>query len=85
MRKYLIIAVVPLLALVSCLNNRTKAGADTTQLNATLLLNNDEQREDCKANLSSSESEGVAVDSVAQLPLKPLEAKTESEKQVKYR
>lgn len=83
MRKYLIIAVVPLLALVSCLNNRTKAGADTTQLNATLLLNNDEQREDCKANLSSSESEGVAVDSVAQLPLKPLEAKTASEKQWK--
>ena len=83
MKKYLIIAVVPLLALVSCLNNRTKAGADTTQLNATLLLNNDEQREDCRANLSSSESEGVAVDSVAQLPLKPLEAKTESEKRWK--
>lgn len=83
MRKYLIIAVVPLLALVSCLNNRTKAGADTTQQDATLFFNNDEQRGECKANISSSESEGVAVDSVAQLPLKPLEAKTESEKQWK--
>lgn len=83
MRKYLIIAVVPLLALVSCLNNRTKAGADTTQQDATLFLNNEEQRGECKANISSLESEGVAVDSVAQLPLKPLEAKTESEKQWK--
>ncbi|MBR5552133.1 MAG: hypothetical protein IKV83_09490 [Muribaculaceae bacterium] len=83
MRKYLIIAVVPLLALVSCLNNRTKAGADTTQQDTTLFFNNDEQRGECKANISSSESEGVAVDSVAQLPLNPLEAKTESEKQWK--
>ena len=71
MRKYLIIAVVPLLALVSCLNNRTKAGADTTQQDATLFFNNDEQRGECKANISSSESEGVAVGSVAQLSLKP--------------
>ena len=83
MKKYFIIAVVPLLALVSCLNNRTKAGADTTQQDATLFFNNEEQRWECKANISSSESEGVAVDSVAQLPLKPLEAKTESEKQWK--
>lgn len=83
MKRYLIIVIVSLLVLVSCLNNRTKAGADTTQQDATLFLNNEEQRGECKANISSSESEGVAVDSVAQLPLKPLEAKTESEKQWK--
>ena len=83
MKRRLIIAVVLLLVLVSCLNNRTKAGADTTQQDATLFLNNEEQKGECKANISSSESEGVAVDSVAQLPLKPLDAKTESEKQWK--
>ena len=83
MKRRLIIAVVLLLVLVSCLNNRTKAGADTTQQDATLFLNNEEQKGECKANISSSESEGVAVDSVTLSPLKPLDAKTESEKQWK--
>ena len=83
MKRYLIIVIVSLLVLVSCLNNRTKAGADTTQQDATLFLNNEEQRGECKANISSSESEGVAVDSETQPPLKPLVAKTESEKQWK--
>lgn len=83
MRKYLIIAVVPLLALVSCLNNRAKTDTDATQQDITLLLNNDEQKEDNNADYSLSESKKTVIDSVAQLPLKPLEAKTESEKQWK--
>ena len=83
MKKYLIIAVVPLLALVSCLNNRTKAGADTTQQDITLLLNNDEQKEDNNVDYSLSESKKTVIDSVTQPPLKPLVAKTESEKRWK--
>lgn len=83
MRKYLLIAVMPLLALVSCLNNRTKAGADTTQLNATLLLNNDEQKAESNVDFLPADSKKTVIDSVTLSPLKPLVAKTESEKQWK--
>ena len=83
MRKYLIIAVVPLLVLVSCLNNRAKTSTDATQQDITLLLNNDEQKEDNNADYSLSESKKTVIDSVTLSPLKPLVATTESEKQWK--
>ena len=83
MRRYLIIAVMSLLALVSCLNNRAKTDTGATQQDITLLLNNDEQKEDNNAYYSLSDSKKTVIDSVAQPPLKPLEAKTESEKQWK--
>ena len=83
MKRRLIIAVVPLLVLVSCLNNRAKTDTDATQQDITLLLNNDEQKEDNNADYSLSESKKTVIDSETQPPLKPLVAKTESEKQWK--
>ena len=83
MKRRLIIAVVPLLVLVSCLNNRAKTDTYATQQDITLLLNNDEQKEENNAYYSLSESKKTVIDSVAQPPLKPLVAKTESEKQWK--
>ena len=83
MKRRLIIAVVPLLVLVSCLNNRAKTDTDATQQDITLLLNNDEQKEDNNADYSLSESKKTVIDSETQPPLKPLDAKTESEKQWK--
>lgn len=83
MRKYLIIAVVPLLALVSCLNNRAKTSTDATQQDATFLLNNNEQKAESNVDFLPADSKKTVIDSVAQPPLKPLVAKTESEKQWK--
>ena len=83
MRKYLLIAVVSLLALVSCLNNRAKTSTDATQQDATFLLNNNEQKAESNVDFLPADSKKTVVDSVAQPPLKPLVAKTESEKQWK--
>ena len=83
MRKYLLIAVVPLLALVSCLNNRAKISTDATQQDATFLLKNNEQKAESNVDFLPADSKKTVVDSVAQPLLKPLVAKTESEKQWK--
>ena len=83
MKRCLIAAVVPLLVLVSCLNNRAKTSTDATQQDATHLLNNDEQKAESNADFLPADSEKTVIDSVAQLQLKPLVAKTESEKQWK--
>ena len=83
MKRYLIIAVVPLLALVSCLNNRAKTSTDATQQDATFLLNNNEQKAESNVDFLPADSKRTVIDSVAQPPLKPLVAKTESEKQWK--
>ena len=83
MRRYLIIAVVPLLALVSCLNNRAKTSTDATQQDATFLLNNNEQKAESNVDFLPADNEKTVIDSVTLSPLKPLVAKTESEKQWK--
>lgn len=83
MKRRLIIAVMSLLALVSCLNNRAKTSTDATQQDATFLLNNNEQKAESNVDFLPADSKKTVIDSVAQPPLKPLVAKTESEKQWK--
>lgn len=82
MRKYLLIAVVPLLALVSC-HNKAKTSADTRQQNNILLSNKDESKVGNNSHYSASDSKKTVIDSVTLSPLKPLVATTESEKQWK--
>ena len=83
MKRYLIIVIVSLLVLVSCLNNRAKTSTDATQQDATFLLNNNEQKAESNVDFLPADSKKTVIDSVAQPPLKPLVAKTESEKQWK--